>query len=300
MDMIEAMKVVVAVAKNNSFSAASREVRLSAASVSRIVADLELDLGVRLFNRTTRRIKLTDAGMEFVRKSISLLDELEMMRNAVRERHETPRGHLHVSCVTAFGNECLAPAIPEFVKRFPQLNVSIDLGNRLVDLIGEHFDVAIRVGPLNDTSLIAQRVSTQRIVFVATPQFCTRYGFPKTLDEIRACPSVTQVSGEWGRVHSFSHQGNVIDFEVPQHITMTSARAVRNACLMGAGYSLLNDFMVAQDITDNRLVQLLPDYEPVEQPIFAFYAHKPHIPRKIRVFVDYLAEVFRGKAPETP
>ncbi|RWA57964.1 LysR family transcriptional regulator [Mesorhizobium sp.] len=105
MDMIEAMKVAVAVARHNSFSSASRDLRLSAASVSRIVADLEADLGVRLFNRTTRKINLTDAGVEFVQKSTSLLEELDVMRSAVRERHETPRGQLHVSCVTAFGNE---------------------------------------------------------------------------------------------------------------------------------------------------------------------------------------------------
>ncbi|MCQ4635062.1 LysR family transcriptional regulator [Shinella sp. CPCC 100929] len=296
MDVIEAMKVAVAVARHNSFSSASRELRLSAASVSRIVADLEADLGVRLFNRTTRQINLTGAGMEFVQKSIGLLEELDLMRSAVRERHETPRGQLHVSCVTAFGNECLAPALPEFVRRFPQLNVSIDLSNRLVDLIGEHFDVAIRVGPLNDSSLIAQKISTQRIVFVATPQFCEQYGTPSTLDEIKECPSVTQVTGEWGREHRFSHQGKVIEFEVPQHVIMNSARAVKNACLAGGGYTLLGDFMVAQDIAQNRFVRLLPDYEPVEQPIFAFYAQRRHTPRKVRVFVDYLVEAFSSKS----
>ncbi|MBN9216494.1 MAG: LysR family transcriptional regulator [Mesorhizobium sp.] len=295
MDMIEAMKVAVAVARHNSFSAASRDLRLSPASVSRIVAELEADLGVRLFNRTTRQINLTDAGMEFVQKGTFLLEEFDLMRSAVRERHETPRGQLHISCVTAFGNECLAPAIPEFVRRFPQLDVSVDLGNRLVDLIGEHFDVAIRVGPLNDSSLIAQRIFTQRIVFVATPRFCEQYGTPRTPDEISAFPSVTQISGEWGRVHKFSHEGKIIDFEVPRQLTMNSARAVRNACLAGGGYSLLSDFMVAQDIKENRLVRLLPDYEPVEQPIFAFYAQRRHTPRKIRAFVDYLAEVFGDK-----
>lgn len=299
--MIEAMKVAVAVAKHNSFSSASRDLRISAASVSRIVADLEADLGARLFNRTTRQINLTDAGLEFVQKSTSLLEELDVMRSAVRERQESPRGQLHVSCVTAFGNECLAPVVPEFVRRFPQLDVSIDFGNRLVDLIGEHFDVAIRVGPLTDSSLIAKRIFTQRIIFVATPQFCEQHGTPANLDEIRALPSVTQISGEWGRVHRFSHRGEMIDFEVPQHLTMNSAQAVRNACLAGGGYSLLSDFMVARDITENRLVQLLPDYRPIEQPIFAFHAQRRNSPRKIRVFIDYLTEAFGGiLTAETP
>ncbi|PWJ88204.1 LysR family transcriptional regulator [Mesorhizobium loti] len=292
MDMVEAMRVAVAVARHKSFSSASRDLRLSAPSVSRIVAGLEADLGVRLFNRTTRQLNLTDAGLEFVQTSLGLLEELDLMRTAVRERHETPRGQLRVSCVTAFGNECLAPAMPEFTQRFPQLSISIDFGNRLVDLIGEHFDVAIRVGPLPDSSLIAQRIFTQRIVVVASPQFCNRYGMPKTLTEVRTFPSVTQVSGEWGRTHRFFYNGEIIDFEVPQHLTMNSARAVRNACLTGWGYSLLPDFMVEKDIEENRLVRLLPDHEPTELPIFAFYAQRRHTPQKIRVFVGYLTEVF--------
>ncbi|UVK49026.1 LysR family transcriptional regulator (plasmid) [Mesorhizobium sp. AR07] len=292
MDMVEAMRVAVAVARHKSFSSASRDLRLSAPSVSRIVAGLEADLGVRLFNRTTRQLNLTDAGLEFVQTSLGLLEELDLMRRAVRERHETPRGQLRVSCVTAFGNECLAPAMPEFTQRFPQLSISIDFGNRLVDLIGEHFDVAIRVGPLPDSSLIAQRIFTQRIVVVASPQFCNRYGTPKTLTEVRTCPSVTQVSGEWGRTHRFFCNGEIIDFEVPQHLTMNSARAVRNACLTGWGYSLLPDFMVEKDLEENRLVRLLPDHEPTELPIFTFYAQRRHTPQKIRVFVDYLTEVF--------
>lgn len=298
MDIVEAMKVAVAVARHNSFSAASRDLRLSAASVSRIVAELEADLGVRLFNRTTRQLNLTDAGTEFVQKSVGLLEELDLMRSAVHERHETPKGRLRVSCVTAFGNECLAPAIPEFSRRFPQLDISIDFGNRLVDLIGEQFDVAIRVGPLSDTSLIARKIFTQRIVFVASPEFCERHRPPKTLDEITSWPSVTQVSGAWGHMHRFSYEGKFIDFEVPQRLTMNSARAVRNACITGQGYSLLPDFVVAQDISENRLVRLLPDHEPVEQPILAFYAQRRHIPQKIRVFVDFLIQAFGERDSE--
>ncbi|MCW0001798.1 LysR family transcriptional regulator [Pararhizobium sp. YC-54] len=292
MDMIEAMRVAVQVARHESFTLAARELRISAPSVSRIVAELEADLGARLFNRTTRQLNLTDAGLEFVQKSAGFLEELDHMRNMVRERQDTPRGQLRVSCVTAFGNECLAPAIPEFMRRYPQLSVSVDIGNRLVDLIGEHYDVALRVGPLSDSSLIAQKISTQRIVFVASPGFCQKFGTPRSIDEIKACPSVTQVSGEWGRTHQFSHRGVTIHFDVPQHLTMNSARAVRNACLTGYGYSLLPDFMVANDVCEGRLVRLLSDLEPVEQPIYAFYAQRRHMPQKVRVFVDFLREVF--------
>ena len=290
--MIVAMRIAIEVARLGSFTAASRELRHSAPSVSRIIGELEADLGVRLFNRTTRHLNLTDAGLEFVQRSSGILEELDNMRSVVRERHDTPRGQLRVSCVTAFGNECLAPALPEFLQRFPQLGISLDVGNRFVDLIEEHYDVAIRVGPLSDSSMIAQRIFTQKIMFVASPGFCRRFGMPKSLDEIRSYPSVTQVSGEWGRTHQFRYLGEIVDFEVLQHFTMNSARAVKNACLTGYGYSLLADFMVAEDVAENRLVQLLPNYEPVEQPIYAFYAQRRHTPQKIRVFIDYLTEIF--------
>lgn len=290
--MVTAMRIAIEVARQGSFTAASRELRLSAPSVSRIMAELEADLGVRLFNRTTRQLNLTDAGMEFVHKSSGILEELETMRSVVRERHDTPRGQLRVSCVMAFGNECLAPALPEFLRRFPQLDISLDLGNRMVDLIEEHYDAAIRVGPLSDSTMIAQKISAQKVIFVASPGFCRKFGMPKSVDEIGSYPSVTQVSGEWGRTHQFRYLGEIIDFEVPQHFTMNSARAVKNACLTGYGYSLLPDFMVVDDLAQNRLVQLLPNYEPVEQSIYAFYAQRRHTPQKIRVFIDYLAEVF--------
>lgn len=300
MDMVEAMRVAVAIARHKSFSSAGRDLGLSGPSVSRIVADLEADLGARLFNRTTRQLSLTDAGSEFVQKSAGILEELDQMRSSVRDRHESPRGRLRISCVTAFGNECLAPAIPQFSRLYPQLAVSVELGNRLVDLIGEHFDLAIRVGPLKDSSLIAQRIFTQRIVFVAAPALCKAYGMPDALEDIRAWPSVTQVSGEWGRTQRFSREGRIVEFDVPQHVTLNSARAVRNICIAGGGYSLLPDFMVARDIAEGRLVRLLPNYRPAGQPIFAYYAQRRHTPQKIRVFTDYLMDVFGSKdAPET-
>lgn len=292
MDMTQAMRVAVEVARVESFGGAARELRLSTASVSRIVADLEADLGVRLFNRTTRQLSLTDAGQDFVRESAAMLEQLENIRNRVRERHDVPRGELRVSCVAAFGSECLAPVLPGFLSRFPQLCVSVDVGNRIVDLIEEHYDVAIRVGPLRDSSMVAQKIASQKILAVATPLFCKRHGTPKTLEDLASLPSITQISGDWGQLHQFRLRGETIDFEVPRHCTMNSAAAVKNACLIGYGYSLLPDFMVAKDIADNRLVRLLPDYEPEEWPIYAFYADRRYIPQKVRVFVNYLGETF--------
>ena len=295
MDMISAMRVMTEVSRLGSFTAAGRELRLSTASVSRIVGQLEADLRVRLVNRTTRQLSLTDAGEEFVQRSAGILEELETLRGQVRERHDAPRGRLRVSCVTAFGNECLAPAIPGFLERCPDLKISLDINNRSVDLLEEHYDVAVRVGPLQDSSLIAQKIFTQRLIFVASPEFCRRYGAPRTMDEIRDFPSIAQISGEWGHAHRFKLGPDTIEFEVPKDCVMSSPGAVRNAALTGYGYTLTADFAVAKDIAQGRLVRLLPDYEPVELPLYALYAHRRYIPRKVRAFVDYLTETFSGR-----
>ena len=292
MDLIKAMRVMTELTRLGSFTAAGRELRISTASVSRIVVELEADFGVRLINRTTRQLSPTDAGEEFVQRSAGILEEIEALRSMVRERHDMPRGRLRVSCVTAFGNECLAPAIPGFLKRFPELKVSLDISNRLADLIEEHYDVAIRVGPLRDSSLIAQKIFTQRMIFVASPEFCRRHGMPRSLDEIQDYPSVTQISGEWGRIQHFKRGADTINFEVPQDCVMSSPSAVRNAALTGYGYTLTSDFTVAKDIAKGRLVRLLPDYEPVEQNLYAVFAHRRYMPRKVRAFVDYLNETF--------
>ena len=273
----------------------SRELGLSTASISRIIGELEADLDVRLLNRTTRQLNLTEAGEELVQRGLGVLEELDALRSRVRDLHQTPRGRLRVSCVTGFGNECLAPAIPPFLERYPQLQFSLDIGNRNVDLIEEHYDVAVRVGPLKDSSLVARKIYGQKMYFVASPEFCRRYGLPKSLEDIRNYPSVTQINGEWGVVQRFKHGSETIEFEVPQDCIMNSPRAVRNAALAGHSYALAGDYGVAKDIEENRLVRLLPDYEPIEQPLYAVIAQRRYIPGKVRAFVDYLVEVFGEK-----
>ena len=140
MEFVNAMRVFGEVARHESFTAAAKELRLSTASVSRIIGELENDLGVRLFNRTTRRVQPTDAGMEFLRSSTGVLEEIELLRSQTRERHNSPSGLLRVSSVTGFGNECLAPAIPGFLERYPGIKISVDISNRMVDLVEEHYD----------------------------------------------------------------------------------------------------------------------------------------------------------------
>ena len=177
MDLIVAMRVMTEVSRLGSFTAAGRELGFSTASVSRIIAELESDLDVRLINRTTRQLSLTEAGEELVQRSLGVLEELDALRSYVRDRHETPRGRLRVSCVTGFGNECLAPAIPAFLERFPQLQISLDISNRNVDLIEEHYDVAIR-SDRSRTHHLSPARSMVKNVSHRLSRILPRYGMP--------------------------------------------------------------------------------------------------------------------------
>lgn len=292
MEFVNAIRVFGEVARHESFTAAAKELRLSTASVSRIIGELENDLGVRLFNRTTRRVQPTDAGLEFLRRSTGVLEEIELLRGQTRERHNSPSGLLRVSSVIGFGNECLAPAIPGFLERYPGIRISVDISNRVVDLIEEHYDVAIRVGPLEDSSLIAKKIFDQRVIFVATPGYCKRFGVPKTLEDLTRHRSISQISGEWGRVHQFKYKNSLVTYKSPEDCVVSSPSAARNAVITGYGYTLLAEFLVIDDIANGRLVQLLKDYKPFNQPIYALMPHRRYVPAKARVFFDYLVEHF--------
>lgn len=293
MDMLIAMKVLTEVARTGSFVGASRSLSLSPASISRIVGELEAELHARLVNRTTRQLNLTEAGEAFVARAPGILEEVEALRHAVGERHAAPRGRLRISCVAAFGSYCLAPALPAFLAQHPGLQVALDIDNRKVDLLEDHYDVAIRLGPLPASSLIAQRIATQRVVFVATPGFVARYGQPARIEDLAILPSVMQVSGDWGKLYRFQHAGRAVEFAAPQDFVVGSAAAARSAVLTGHGYSLLNQFAVAGDLAAGRLVRLLEPYQPEERPIFAIRTHRSHVPQKIVAFLDFLRATFR-------
>jgi len=301
MDMLLAMKVVGEIAHCGSFAGAAAALNLSPPSISRIVSEVEADLGVRLFNRTTRQIALTDAGSQFLRRSSIILEEIDALREESRARHGEPRGQLRVSCVNGVGNVLLAPAIPGFLDAYPNVSVDLEVSNRLVELVHEHVDVAIRVATgkgAADSSLVARRIFAQTLIFVAAPDYIATRGTPRTLEDLDRHRVIKQVTGTWGRVNYLRHGSETVEYSAPDTFVLNSPIAARNAALAGYGLWLGADYFVADDLTEGRLVRVLPDYETFEQPILAAYVHRTYTPAKIRVFVDYLVEVFGRRRSE--
>ena len=293
MDRLQAIHVFREVARQGGFAAAARAMNISTPSVSRLVSELEADLGVRLFSRSTRKVGLTEEGEQFLRRGVALVDELEAVAEEIRDRQTVPRGHLRISSVVAFGQERIAPALPGFQERYPHVTVELEVTNRKVDLVQEHWDLAIRVGGgggLDNSTLKARRIYSQKLYFVATPDYIAARGAPSNLDEIADHRVVKQVSGNWGRVNELLHGNEMLVYSLPETLVVDSPNAARNIILTGKAMGLLADYLAADFIADGRLVRLLPDYETAAQPIYAVFVHRNFMPAKVRAFIDYIVE----------
>ena len=290
---MHAIRVVREVARQGGFAGAARALNSSPPSVSRIVADLEADLGLRLFTRSTRHVALTEDGEDYLRRAATLADELDILTEETRERGGAPRGHLRVTSVVAFGQERIAPLLAEFTALYPDITAELQISNRKVDLIQEHFDLAIRIGGsdgLSESSLKARRIFSQKLIFVASPEFVERHGEPSSLDDLSRSPVIKQVSGNWGKTTAVTVDGNKISVDLSERFVVNSPNAARNAVRAGAGLALLADYLVEDDIGRGRLVRLLPEVESEEQPIFAVFVHRNYMPAKVRALIDHLVD----------
>lgn len=293
MDKLQAMMAFREVARLESFAAAARALNTSPPSISRLIGDLECDLGVRLFQRSTRKVGLTEEGEIFLRRGASLLDELETVSDELRDRRKDPRGQLRISSVVAFGQERIAAALPGFMAKHPNISVELEISNRAVDLVQEHFDLAIRIGNTNgleSSGLKARKIFEQRLGFVATPDYIGKYGTPKNLEDLSQHRIVKQVSGNWGRNNRFQRNGDVVNFSLPETFVVNSPNAARNAILTGDAMGLLADYLTQDLIAGGRLVRVMPELETVPQPIFAVFVHRNYMPAKVRAFLDHIVE----------
>ncbi|MDW4550304.1 LysR substrate-binding domain-containing protein [Defluviimonas sp. D31] len=297
MDMLLAMKVAAEIAHRGSFTAAGRALGLSPPSVSRIVSELEADLGVRLFNRSTRHVALTEEGQAFFQRGEAILEEIDALREVTRAQHRVPSGQITLSSSVAFGNELLPPAIAGFLARHPEVQVQLGVSNRTVDLIQEHVDIAFRigVGGLPDSTLKAVRVLDYRLIFVASPGYLSAHGYPADLEELKGRPVVKLFTGSWGHVHTLQTPDGPVEYRLPDAFGVDAFRAQLGAVLAGHGLSLMHDYVAAPEIAAGRLVHVLPGFQTVPQSVFAVYAHRHLMATRIRVFLDFILEWFKGR-----
>lgn len=288
------LEIFARVVAAGSMSAAGRELGLSPAVVSKRLRRLEDRLGTRLLQRTTRQIALTEAGQGFYERVVAILAGVEEAEAFVSRRSAHARGTLKVSAPTSFGRMHIAPHLAPFMKANSDLSVNMLLSDDLVDIVGEGFDVAIRIAELADSSLVARKLAPVRRVLCATPDYLAEHGQPETLTELADHNCLThQASDIW----RFAGPDGDASFRPQGNLQTNSSEVIREAVLAGLGVALRSTWDVGDELAAGRLVQLLPDHESATNVgIYAIYPSRQFLPVKVRLFIDHFADLF-GSVP---
>ena len=294
MDDLNDVAVFAQVVSSGSFTAAADKLALSKSVVSKYVTRLEDRLGARLLNRTTRRLSLTEVGRAFYERSRRGLLEIEEAEAEVSRLQGTPRGELRISSPMSFGILHIAPRLVEFQARYPELAVDMALDDRKVDLVDEGVDLAIRIGDLPDSSLVARRLGPCRHLVCGTPEYFARHGVPQTpADLARHAALVFRYHDSPAEWRFFDRDGGYHRVSLEHRLRMNNSLALREAVLQGAGIMLTPTFVVGTDIRASRLKAVLTDYVAMEVSIYAVYPQRKHLSPKIRAFVDFMTEQIR-------
>jgi len=295
MDRFETMRAFTAVAEAGSFTKAADSLGWSKAAVSKYVAALEDRLEVRLLNRTTRRLSLTEAGKAYLERARSLLDQLGELEAAVQDQQSRPRGLLRITGPQTFGEVHLAGALSAFAERYPDIEIDLVLADRFVDVVEDGFDLAVRIADQPDTSLIARRLAPCDIILAAAPSYLAAAGSPKALEDLARHSLILDSNFRGGPTWTLRDAGGKEQrVGVEGRIRVNGATAVREMLLAGAGIAMVPLFAVESDVRAGRLVRLLPGSEVLQVTVQALYPHARHLSAKVRACVDFLAERYRG------
>jgi DNA-binding transcriptional LysR family regulator len=288
-------EVFVRVVGLGGFSTAARALRMTPSAVSKLIARLEDRLGTRLITRSTRKLQLTPEGAAFYERAVRILDDMDA---AEREAAAgaMPRGRLRVNTNVAFAMHCLLPRMPDFLARHPDITIDISLSDRVVDLLEERADVAIRVGPLRESRLVARKLGDSRNIIAASPAYIDRHGEPRTPDELAGHNCLgfcftRQIAG-WPLLDG---AGGLITIPPLGNTQVSDGEAMRQLALAGLGLARLSAFHIDADIAAGRLVPVLEAYNPGDtEPVNAvFVGGGGHLPARVRAFLDYLAANIR-------
>lgn len=294
MDRLDELAAFVAVADARSFTQGARKLGVSSAQVSKLVARLENRLGARLLNRTTRDVSLTDTGQAYLERARDLLDGFEALETSVKDQ-SGPSGRLKVSAPVSFGRNQLTPALLDFAAGCSAVSLDVVFSDRMVNLVEEGFDVAVRIGHLSDSSLVARRLAAVRLVTCASPDYLARAGTPTTLADLARHEAVLDTNARDPTVWRFGPQSDARDVRVHGRLSFSGAEACAAAGVAGFGLIRSPAFAVAEDLRAGRLVPVLCNYEPEVIHVHAVYPHARHLAAKVRAFVDFLAARYAGE-----
>jgi DNA-binding transcriptional LysR family regulator len=298
MDRLEAMSVLVAVANSGSLSAASRNLGIPLPTVSRKLSELETHLGTRLFNRSTRKLALTDAGATYLPACKRILEQVSDAERAASGEYVSPRGDLVITAPIVFGRLHVLPVVSEFLSSHPEIDVRLVLSDRNVHLIDDHVDLAVRIGVLQDSSMIATRVAAVRPVVCASPAYLANFGTPKVPEDLSKLACVTFDSLMSSTAWSFTSSRSGSERAVPIHarLSVNTAEAAIDAAVAGVGITRVLSYQAAKAVAEGKLKVVLAKYEPDLLPVNLVHLGPGLLPLKTRAFLDFAASRIRKRA----
>jgi LysR family transcriptional activator of dmlA len=278
-------------AKKESLSAAARELGVTPPAVTKRLAVLEQRLGVRLLNRTTRRISLTSEGERYVAQAARILADVRELEESVSSSRTAPKGLLRINATLGFGRTTIAPLVSRFAKRYPEVEVQLQLTDRAIDLVEDAFDLGIRFGELPDTRLTARKIMSNRRFLCASPNYLKRRGVPASLDDLAQhdCIIHRQNNDAWGIWH-FTRARKKLSVKVCGALSSNDGDVVLGWALDGHGVLLRSEWDLAKYLESGRLQVVLPDYASAAADLYVFYPSRQQLSAKVRVFIDFLIE----------
>ncbi|MEL6297745.1 MAG: LysR family transcriptional regulator [Pseudomonadota bacterium] len=298
MDKLRALQTFVTVVDQGSFARAAEALSTSRTATSKIVMDLEAHLGTSLLTRTTRKLSLTDTGTAYYERAKRIIEQLTEADAEAASETLHPRGRLAVSAPMSFGIRHVAPHLKPFMDQHPDIRIDLSLDDRKVDLIAEGFDLTIRIGQLEDSSLIARKLGASRLLICASPAYLDAHGTPETPDDLadHSCLGYPYWSGD-GAWQVIGPDGETTRVPISRALWSNSGDALLVAATSGVGVVLKPDFIVGPALAAGELVRIMPDYRGADADIHILYPAAAFLPSRVRVFIDYLVKCFHENPP---
>jgi DNA-binding transcriptional LysR family regulator len=285
------MKAFIEVVENGGYSAAARKMGRSKALLSKYVRELEDELQALLINRTTRQLSLTEAGQAYFDSAQEILQRIEEAKENVRQSGSGVGGTLRVTAPRSLGPMGSVFPIVEFARTYPEIKLEVDFDDRVTDLVEERFDVAIRIGKLENSSLIAKRLGGNRLLYCASPKFLKQHGTPKAPKDLVNLPCIVDTNWRGKNNWPFTGaDGQHFTQAVTSVLDVNDPEVCKRAALQGLGIAIIPEFVVSEEIKSGKLISVLDDYVAQGAGIYAVYPHRRHVPAKVRTFIDFMSE----------
>ena len=294
-DRIDLFRIFARVVECSSFTRAADTLGLPRSSVSAAVLELETRVGARLLHRTTRKVSPTQDGVSFYERCLPLVADVEEVEGLFRQSATQLTGRLRVDVPGRIGRLVIAPALPDFLDRYPQIDIELGVTDRAVNLVEDGIDCVLRVGPLSDSGLIARSIGSLPLINVASPDYLARHGIPRAPDELAGHWAVNYASPSTGRVENWEWVENGTVRETPVHgrVTVNGAEAYIACCLTGLGLIQIPAYDVRAHLASGELVEVMPDHRAAPMPMTLLYSHRQHLSRRLQAFADWLEALLK-------